>query len=358
VHASGRSSGVVHAGIYYAADSLKARFCVEGAALLAEYCERSGLPLARTGKVLLPVDPAEEAQIEGLAARAKANGAAVEVVDQKGLAAIEPAAAPAKVALWSPRTATVDPGRVVRHLAAEVAALGVDVKLGTAVWRVDADEAALDTSRGSVRARFVINAAGAFADRIAQQWGLGHDYVSMPFRGAYREVDPGSGLALRAHVYPVPDARQPFLGVHFTKAVSGKIYVGPTALPALGREHYGGLGGADWGALPGHLARLGRMYVENRQGLRSLVQSEVGRLSTRGLWNVARRLVPSLKPEHLLATGKVGIRAQLFKRETRELVMDYVVERDGKSVHVLNAVSPGFTTAFAMARHLVDSIDL
>ena len=199
---------------------------------------------------------------------------------------------------------------------------------------------------------FLVNAAGLHADRIARLFGVGERYTILPFRGRYYELV--APFAIRRLIYPVPDLRVPFLGVHFTNAVDGTTYVGPTAMPALGRENYSGVRGIRMRDAAAIGTTTIRQYASNKQGFRTLLHQEAARLLKRNFAAAARRLVPRLETRYLKPSTKAGIRAQLFDRVKNELVMDFVVERGERSLHILNAVSPGFTTAFSFARFALD----
>ncbi len=328
-----------------------------GAALMAAYCQERGLPFVEFGKVVVPTSSAQTESLTALEARAKANGAAVELIDGARLLELEPQCAPASRALYSPRTASVDPQAVLARMVAELEARQVAVRWGVKVVGVDPTLRSLTLGSGErLTFSFMINAAGAHADEIAAAYGLGRRYAFAPFRGTYYELDPQADVELRGNIYPVPEPELPFLGVHFTKTVSGRVFVGPTALPALGREHYQGLQGVEWLQLPGLVGRQLRQFAGSGPVLRRHALAELGRLRQGALAREARLLVPRLRPEHLLPSAKVGIRSQLYDRETRELVADFVVEEAADSVHVLNVVSPGFTAALAMARVIADKV--
>ena len=345
LHASGRNSGVLHSGIYYPAGSLKGQLCAIGAREMAAYCDEHRLPINRMGKVVLPLRPSEDSQLDVLLDRARSNGARAEVVDERQLREIEPSAHTCSGrALFSPDTAVVDPLPIVRHLAD-----ALDVRTGQRVREVRGSEVVTGRERFSFG--FLVNAAGLYADVIAKRCGVGAQYVMLPFKGIYYRV---TGIELRRLIYPVPDLRVPFLGVHFTKSVYGEVFLGPTAIPALGRENYRGWRGINAADLLQIVRRLGRQYATNRQGFRALVHRELGHMTARGFAEEARTLVPSLRDDDLTSSDHVGIRAQLLDTARHELVMDFLIERGERSVHVLNAVSPGFTTAFSFARHVVD----
>ncbi len=212
------------------------------------------------------------------------------------------------------------------------------------------------TAQGPVTFGFLVNAAGAYADRIARPFGCGLNYRIPPFRGAYWELDSASGIVINGNIYPVPVPELPFLGVHFTRSVAGKVYVGPTAMPALGREHYAGLDGIVAGELVPLLGRIALQYATNAQGFRRHAH-QAGRYLVKSLFvKAAQRLVPRLRAEHLPPSAKRGIRPQLYDVRTRRLKMDFVGERTPHSLHVLNAISPGFTCALPFGEFLAEAL--
>lgn len=356
-HASGRNSGIVHAGIYYAPGSLKARLCVEGARKLKAYCREHKLPLAESGKVILPTMPGDDERLLELHRRAQANGVETEVIDDATLTKLEPEAAPVERSLFCPATAAIEPMAVLDRLLEDLGELGVVVTFGVEVTSVDAlkKEVRLSTG-GSLSYGMLVNAAGSFADKLAHQMRVGLHLSLIPFRGEYFEVPPSAALTLRRQVYPVPVPELPFLGVHMTVACSGKIYVGPSAKPALGREHYRGTEGVDWVELPANLWSQAGMFAFDRSGFRRHALVEVRRMRLVNFLGEAQRLVPRLKFEHLRPSKKRGIRAQLYDAQKRALEMDFVVLDGPSSLHVLNAVSPGFTASFAFADYLVSRL--
>lgn len=356
-HASGRNSGVLHSGIYYPVGSLKGRLCATGAREMGAYCRERGLPIERIGKVILPIRTTDDSQLDMLAERARSNGAEVHIVGVDELRELEPAARTLTGrALFSPNTSVVEPKAVLHRLREELISAGVDVLLGTRVTGIDGSR--LRTSRESLEFGTLINCAGLHADAIAKLCGAGEQYVILPFKGIYFHLSDKSPLQIRRLIYPVPDLRVPFLGVHFTRAVDGTVYVGPTAVPALGRENYRGVSGIS----PVDLVRIAGMlagqYASNKQGFRVFVHEEATRFLKHYFVRAAHALVPDLRSADLESCGKVGIRAQLFDRNKRELVMDFLVERGERSVHILNAVSPGFTTAFSFSRYVVEEYGL
>lgn len=351
-HASGRNSGVLHAGVYYAAGSAKARTCLAGNRLMRAYCAEKGLPLVECGKVIVARSPEQLRGLFELKARAEASGAEVRLVDEKELAEIEPNAATLGKALHSPLTAVADPRAVMAQLARDVQDSGrARILCNARVTGVEG-QGALLTTQGRVEYRRLVNAAGAHADKLAHAFGLGLDYVLVPFKGCYRKLRDDRSHLVRGCIYPVPDPRMPFLGAHFTRSVSGGVYIGPTATPALGRENYGILAGLDREA-PLILLRDAALFARN-QAFRATALSELRKYFAAALYNDARKLVKHLELADIEPSPKVGIRPQLVNRTSNELVMDFVVERDERGLHILNAISPAFTASMAFARMLCD----
>ncbi len=351
-HSSGRNSGVLHAGIYYAPDSLKAKYCIEGNRLMGDFCRENGVAISECGKVI--VADSEE-KLEGLLElqqRAKRNGVESYLVDEKELAEIEPHAVTFEKAIYSPATSVFDPLGVLEALYSEIKRTGkVRVLFDTAFIGKKEDRVAL-TSRGDVSYGKLINAAGLHADVVARHFGVGLRYRSIPFMGSYRELTEKSSYLVRGNIYPVPDARMPFLGVHFTRSTSGQVFIGPTAVPVLGRESYRFL--EDLGLESFRfLYRNASMFMSD-SGFRATAFSEAKKYLGRHFYSEARKLVPALLPRNLISSARTGIRSQLVDWEEKKLVMDYVVFAEGDSLHVLNAISPAFTSSMSFAKHVAD----
>lgn len=356
-HGSGRNSGVLHSGIYYKEGSLKARVCAEGGRELAAFCDEYGLPIARVGKVILPIRGGDDQQLSILERRAKSNGAYVELVDATRLREIEPSAYSfTGQALYSPNTAVIDPQAVLDCIASQLRAQGVEILLDRKVEAIDPKQRTLTTNGTVYNWGYLFNSAGLFADVVAKSFGIGKHYTILPFKGIYYRLSPASGIKVNGLIYPVPDLRVPFLGVHFTKKIDGEVYLGPTAIPAFGRENYSWLGGLNASDTTNILYHTALQYMYNKQGFRTLVHEEGTRFFKRYFAEAAQALVPEIRPQHLLQSDKVGIRAQLLDIRKKELVMDFVVEHEEHSTHILNAVSPAFTSAFSFARVVLDQI--
>jgi L-2-hydroxyglutarate oxidase LhgO len=353
-HASGRNSGVLHAGIYYAPGSLRARSCLEGNRLMQDYCREHGLPLEQNGKVIVARDESELPGLRALFERAQQNGAQVELIDERRLAEIEPLAKTAGQALHSPRTAVVDPKAVLASLRRELTDSGKVSFLFLARFLRRLGPRLAETTAGRVGYGFFVNAAGAYADRVAHAFGLGLPYRLVPFKGVYRKLQGPRADLVRGSIYPLPDPRNPFLGVHFTRGVHGGVYLGPTAIPALGRENYGILAGIDAEA-PSILWCDAVLFAKNPK-FRSVALDEPRKYFARRFFEDARRLVRELEPTDVVPSPKAGIRPQLIDLRNHELVMDFILERDQESLHVLNSISPAFTSSLAFAAMLAGEL--
>jgi len=347
LHQTGRSSGVVHRGLYYAPGSEKARLCVAGAAALLAYCDERGIPYRRCGKVVVATTPDELPRLEELHRRGTANGVpGLELIGRERLLELEPHAAGIR-ALHSPETAIVDFSAVARAYAEDVVALGGEIRTArdvTAIQRRDVG-VALATSGGEVEARHVVACAGVQADRVAALSGGAAEPRIVPFRGDYWVLRPEARHLVNGLVYPVPDPSFPFLGVHFTARLDGSVLLGPNAVLALARDGYRRrdvrLRDA-WDAVstPG-FRRLARRHW--RTGAGEVVRDWSRRLLARE----ARRLVPALRASDL-SSGPAGIRAQALT-PGGALVDDFVFDGDDRIVHVRNAPSPGATSSLAIA---------
>jgi (S)-2-hydroxyglutarate dehydrogenase len=353
-HQSGHNSGVVHSGLYYRPGSLKASLCVDGRERLYALCEEAGIPYRRCGKVVVAVQESEVPALEELERRGRANGlSGIRRLDRAGIRELEPAAA-GIAGLHVPETGVVDFRAVAGHLAAGLRAAGADLRTGFRVASIDHTPSGVTVGgdAGRVEARVLVNCAGLYADRVARMAGVDPSVQIVPFRGEYFTLDASVAHLVRALIYPVPDPRFPFLGVHFTRDIDDRVEVGPNAVLALGREHYRGAR-ADWGDVreavtyPGTL-RLARRHLWS--GIGEMVRSWSAHLYA----GRARRLVPAVRRRHLLEGG-AGIRAQAVERSGR-LVDDFVIERAGSTVHVLNAPSPAATASLAIGRHIVVGI--
>jgi (S)-2-hydroxyglutarate dehydrogenase len=354
LHSSGRNSGVLHAGFYYTADSLKAKFTRDGNRQMREYCYANGLQINETKKVVVAKDESELPALFELEKRGKTNGVEVKIIDEKELKDIDPFVKTFKHALWSPNTATVDPVEVNQAIKDELKQKDVEFFFGEGYkGRIDGNK--VKTTKGNIfSAVKLINAAGLYADRVAKDFGYSKKYTVIPFKGIYLKYT-GTKNPVRTNVYPVPNLRNPFLGVHYTVTVDDHVKIGPTSVPAFWRENYKGMQGFRPGEMSSILTREAKLFLKNSFGFRSLAIDEVKKYNRRYFTGLAASMVRTLDSKGFTEWGRPGIRAQLLDVTTDELVMDFIIEGDSDSIHVLNAVSPAFTCSFPFASHVIDN---
>lgn len=344
-HQSGHNSGVVHSGIYYPPGSVKARLCLEGRAELLAFCRDRGIAHAVVGKVVVASTTDELARLEVLHERARGNGIAAELVGRRGLLDVEPHAE-GVAALHVPSAAVVDFGEVCRALADDLVGSGVHLALGDPVvdLRRDGASVLVTTTGRRWRAGHAVNCGGLQSDRLAALAGDRGDERIVPFRGEYHDLVPDRRHLVRALIYPVPDPRFPFLGVHLTRGIDGRVHAGPNAVLATAREGYrwADVDARDLRELVGlpALRSLARRYW--RTGAAEVTRS----WSRRRLASAASLLVPGLTADDLIPAG-AGVRAQAV-RPDGTLVDDFVFRGGGALTHVVNAPSPAATASLAI----------
>jgi L-2-hydroxyglutarate oxidase len=353
-HASGRNSGVLHSGIYYDSNTLKAKVCAEGARRMKAFAAEHGINCQHSGKVIVATSAQDLPVIERLLKSARDNGIRAELLDEQGIHRIEPHAGVYLQGIHCPDTAVIDSKAVLSKLRDLLTADGVDIFFNAPVTSIKVASRKVLTPAGEFNYGYLFNCAGASADKVAKHYGLGLDYTLVPFKGIYFKLRPERAHLVHANIYPVPDISQPFLGVHLTRVASGEVYAGPTAIPSLGRENYGILQGAQIGESLRIGFEIGRMYLANRQNFRRLVHTELGKYRKKNFFAAASKLMPELTYDDLVPTDKVGIRPQLINVRKKKLEMDYVIEKSPDSLHVLNAISPAFTSSLAFAEWIVD----
>jgi len=351
-HQTGHNSGVIHSGIYYTPGSLKARLCQQGRESLYAFCRDHGIKHERCGKVIVATDEPEAARLEMLHDRGRENG----LSDVKRLAADELVEFEPYVrgvgGLWVGDTGIVDFAEVTEAICRDLKSAGREVRTSARVLRVDndGDDQRLVTTSGIVTARYIVNCAGLESDRVARLCGVDPKLRIVPFRGEYYEVTPNAVHLVRNLIYPVPDPRFPFLGVHFTRRISGKVEVGPNAVLALSRNGY-----TRW--------RISLRDVADAlsyRGFRRLIRKQwrmgIGEMyrsiSKKVLVRALQRLVPFIGPADLVRGGS-GVRAQAVEPDG-SLVDDFRIIATDRAVHVLNAPSPAATAALAIGAYIAD----
>lgn len=353
-HASGRNSGVLHSGIYYDSSTLKAKVCAEGARRMKVFAAEHGINCQHSGKVIVATSPQDLPVIERLLKNARENGIRADRLDEQGIHQIEPHAGIYQQGIYCPDTAVIDSKAVLSKLRELLTAKGVEIFLSSPVTSIEVASCKVITPVGKFYYGYLFNCAGASADKVARYYELGLDYTLVPFKGIYFKLRPERAHLVHANIYPVPDINQPFLGVHLTRVASGEVYAGPTAIPALGRENYGTLQGAQLGESLRIGFEIARMYLANHQNFRRLVHTELGKYRKKNFYSAVSKLMPELTYDDLVPSDKVGIRPQLINVREKKLEMDYVIEKTVSSLHVLNAISPAFTSSFAFAELIVD----
>ena len=354
-HQTGHSSGVAHAGIYYQPGSLKAELCTRGRVLLRDYCAEHALPYDECGKLVVAVDETELPRLDALERTATANRVpGLTRLEASGILDVEPHAA-GLAALHSPRTAITDYAAVCRSLAAEIAAAGGEVRLSTRVTgiarRLDAVEVVAGAE--SLRVDSLVLCGGLQSDRLGQLAGGAPSPRIVPFKGEYLQVSAAKQDLVRGMVYPVPDPQYPFLGVHYTRRVDGRLEVGPNAFVALSRRHYG-----RFAATPGDVAATvaaPAFWRFARRNWRAGLAEVPGIVSTKAYMRAARRYVPAIGPDDVVRSG-LGLRAQALD-SSGALVDDFVIEHLGRITSVRNAPSPAATSSLAIAEHVIDRMD-
>jgi L-2-hydroxyglutarate oxidase LhgO len=354
-HQTGHNSGVIHSGIYYTPGSLKARLCVAGAQEMMRYCDEKEIHWKRCGKVIVATHDAELPRLQALYERGMENGVpGLRMIEADELREREPYVRGVR-ALWSPNTAIVDYLRVALSFADDIREMGGEIRTNHEVLdiRRGADSTLLSTTGGDIEARLVITCAGLQADRVARMTGAPKEPRIVPFRGDYYILRPERRYLVNSNIYPVPDPRFPFLGVHFTPRMNGDVWLGPNAVLAFAREGY-------------HFStvRLRDMAdLVTNAGFRSFARqhwrtgvSEMARdLSRTRFLESLQAYIPELTAEDLIP-GPGGVRAQALSPEGK-LVDDFVINRGRNILHVRNAPSPAATSSLQIAKLIADEVE-
>jgi L-2-hydroxyglutarate oxidase len=351
VHASGRNSGVLHAGFYYTPDSLKAKFTRQGNQELKEFCEEKGLKVNKCGKIVVAKNENELEILFELKKRGDINGVELYLITEKELKDSEPNAKTYKYALFSPNTVTVDPLEVLKALESELKEKEIKFFFNSPYRDRLSDDVGIIAGNKIFKAEKIINCAGLYADKIVKDFGFSKYYELVPFKGVYLEYK-GNDQFIKTNIYPVPDIRFPFLGVHFTVRVDGKIKIGPTAMPAFWRENYEEFNNFNFKELIETTKWEALMFIKKPE-FRRLSIEEMKKYNKSYLVEQAKILTYNTPSADLFKWGKPGIRAQLIDKRSLTLIQDFVIEGDKYSIHILNAVSPAFTASFPFARYVV-----
>jgi len=352
-HQTGRNSGVIHSGIYYRPGSLRARNCRDGKIALEAFCSEHGVAWQRTGKVIVATREEQLPQLQTIYERGQQNGVTCEIIDVDRLKELEPHCAGIR-AIHVPESGIVDYPGVCRKLGELLTQAGTEIRLNCRLQKIEqqTDLVTLTTSTGPVQARQVINCAGLHSDRIARMSGQKMPERIVPFRGEYYELLPQAEHFCRTLIYPVPDPRFPFLGVHFTRMIQGGVECGPNAVLALAREGY------NWRTIslrdlvesltyPGFLKLAARNW---KTGLGEIWRS----ISKAAFVKALQQLIPEIRAEHL-HSAPAGVRAQALGRDGK-LVDDFLVVRHERVVNVCNAPSPAATASLNIGKFVAEQV--
>ncbi len=351
-HASGRNSGVLHAGFYYSPDSLKAKFCRDGNKELRKLAKKYEIPIRDVGKVVVTRKNEELERLETLYQRGIANGVELEVRDAKDLKTLEPLAVTHEKFLWSPTTAVSDSKAIVEAMRQEFERLGGTIQFNTKISLALNNNEVIDRTH-TYDAKHIINAAGAQADCISRSVGVGTEYAMLPFMGVYRATEE-KNLPLQRLVYPVPHPINPFLGVHFTLTLDHKVKIGPTAIPIAGREQYSFLNGWSASDIAQALKGMTSLIKGEAHDFGAILKTEWPKVIQSMLVKESTELVPTANTVKDWHRKPPGIRAQLVHLPTGKLEQDFVVQNLSNSTHILNAVSPGWTSAIPFGKYVIE----
>ncbi|MQF88803.1 MAG: L-2-hydroxyglutarate oxidase [SAR202 cluster bacterium] len=349
-HQTGHNSGVMHSGIYYRPGSHKAQFCVAGLNNMVKFCEENEIEYQQCGKVIVALHESEFGRLDDLLQRGTANGVPdLEMVGPERLKEIEPHTAGVR-ALWAPHTGIVDFTKVAAAFANKFQQAGGDIFTGAAVKKItnSSGSVALETTKGTLQAKHLINCAGLYADKMASMTGEKVGVRIIPFRGEYYTLRPESHHLVSGLIYPVPDPQFPFLGVHFTRNIKGHVEAGPNAVMALRREGYRKRD-FNLGESLGNLAYPGFWKMAMKYW--KIGMGEVYRSYSRRVFlHDLQRLIPEIQNSDLDSGGS-GVRAQAVARDG-SLLDDFSIIQGRDAIHVLNAPSPGATSSLAIGEHI------
>ena len=351
-HQTGHNSGVIHSGIYYKPGSLKARTCVDGARRMKQFCDTHGIKWEACGKVIVATDEAELPRLQNIYERGQANGlSGLKMLSAAEVREYEPNCRAVR-AIHVPETGIVDYVQVAGKMAELIQQRGAQILTGAAVTgiRRQGSGLVLETARGSVEARHLVNCGGLHSDRVAALTGATPEVRIIPFRGEYYMLRPERRSIVRGLIYPVPDPEFPFLGVHFTRTIHGDVEAGPNAVLAFAREGY-----TFWKVRPielGHTLTYSGMWHMARKYWKTGGYEVYRSLSKKAFVKALQRLVPEIRPEDV-ERGGAGIRAQAVAPDGA-LIDDFRIVGDATGIHVLNAPSPGATASLSIGGHIAD----
>jgi len=352
LHASGRNSGVVHAGFYYSPESLKASFCREGNLEFRKIATKYKVPFKEVGKVVVSRNAEEDLRLAELYQRGIANNVDVELLRAGRLYRYEPLAQTYNNFLWSPKTSLSDPIAFSDALKKIYSTLGGKIYFNSKVQLKEKMGEVYDSTE-TYSAKFFINAAGAHSDYISRRLNVGLEFAMIPFIGSYKSTSIRS-LPIKRLVYPVPHPVNPFLGVHLTLTLIGKVKLGPTAMPVFGREQYSLLKGWSYRDILQIAKGTKSLVTGDAHDISEIIKSEFAKTKIKNLVEDAESLVPQIRNVPKWDKSRPGIRSQLVDLESGKLVQDFIVQTQLNCTHVLNAVSPGWTSSIPFGRYIAE----
>lgn len=359
-HASGRNSGVMHSGIYYGADTLKARMCTTGAARMIDFVKEHHIAFQQKGKVIVATTETEGETLKNLLDNAVNNKIEAYLHTEQEITQYEPYAKAPFGGIYCPGTAVVDSHAILKQIQAILLTRKVAFYFNSPLCSVNVTEKSIQVGekQHSIHYGYFFNCTGTSSVRIAKMFAIAKEFELLPFKGLYYKVKPEKNYLVHSNIYPVPNPLLPFLGVHLTRVVTNDIYVGPTVIPALGHENYSLFNNINIKELGTILKFLTTMVLQNKQHFRFLVVNEMKKYIKPYFVNAACKLINGLQAKDLLLAKKVGIRPQLVNIKNKMLENDFILQNASHSTHVLNAISPAFTSALAFADCIVEKANI
>lgn len=358
-HGSGRNSGIIHSGVYYPSETLKAKLCTEGAKQLKNYVKNKKLWIDECGKILIPTDETSYRNLDLLIDRAKKNNVEANLISNIEAIKLEPNISPNfEKAILIPFTSIVNPKEVMNSLLKDFINLGGEINYNEEVLSIDSQVNKIKTKKNYFNFDYVINCSGLHSDKIARSAGLKFNYSFLPFKGKYWKLK--KKYKLNKLIYPVPDLNFPFLGVHTAHNKDNEVFIGPTSTPVFGRESYNFFENFKLSEITELLPSFLIKILKNQNNLRNLAVRECKMLTKNGLIKEIKKLIKNVEKEDLLFyEEKTGIRSQIFDNTSKNLINDFVVKKyNNNQMHILNAVSPAFTASFGFADYIIKEMNI
>mgnify|MGYP003337354708 FL=1 len=358
-HGSGRNSGIIHSGVYYPSETLKAKLCIDGAKQLKNYVKNRKLWIDECGKILIPTNDISYKNLDLLINRAKENNIETNLISKYETIKLEPNINPNfDKAMYIPFTSVVNPKEVMNSLLKDFLKLEGKIYYNEEVLNIESEANKIKTKKNYFNFDYLINSSGLHSDRIARSAGLKFNYSFLPFKGKYWKIK--KKYKLSKLVYPVPDLNFPFLGVHTVHNKNNEVFLGPTSTPVFGRESYKFLENFKLTEIKELLPSFLIKILKNQNNLRNLALRELKMLTKSGLIKEIKKLIKNVDKEDLFFyEEKTGIRSQIFDNTSKNLINDFVVKKyRNNQIHILNAVSPAFTASFAFADYIIKEMNI